>query len=96
MQNHPCTHLWVGWIKEKIPSNLTGESLKKYGPFWYTIEFDRACRSSGTRARCMDWHKKYHASMSANCTLNMWRYIQDSPERWQAWKTWRTSTNLCV
>lgn len=92
MQNHPCTHLWVGWIKEKIPSNLTGESLKKYGPFWYTIKFERACRSSGTRARCMDFCKKWYASSMCNVfgeTCDCWK---DFPER----KAWRTCTNLCT
>ena len=91
MQNHPCTHLWVGWIKEKIPSNLTGESLKKYGPHWYTIMFDRACRSSNTRARCIDWHKKHAASMHPCWVPKICGCVKDTPER----QAWRAATNLC-
>lgn len=91
MHNHPCTNLWVGWIKEKIPNNLTGESLAKYGPYWYTIMFDRACRSSGTRARCMDWRKKYAAKMIP-CPRPACGCVKDTPER----QAWRASTNVCI
>lgn len=92
MHNHPCTNLWVGWIKEKIPSNLTGEFLVKYGPYWYTIMFERACRSSNTRARCMDWHKKHHASMRPCWVPKICGCVKDTPER----QTWRAATNLCI
>lgn len=91
MYNHPCINLWVGWIKEKIPSNLTGESLKKYGPFWYTIMFERACRSSNTRARCMDWHRKRYVSRRPCLPPNACVCVKDTPER----QAWRTSTNSC-
>lgn len=91
MQNHPCTNLWVGWLKGKFPSNLTGESLKKYGPFWYTIEFDRACRNAGPLTRCMDWHKNYHVSKDPCWAPETCGCRPDTPAR----QAWRASTNPC-
>ncbi len=91
MQKHPCTHLWVGWIKEKIPSNLTGESLAKYGPYFYTIEFDRSCRSSNVRERCMGFRKKYHVSMRPCRSPETCGCRKDTPQR----RAWRASTNPC-
>lgn len=90
MHNHPCTHLWVGEIKHKYP--MVREIFRvKYGNYYYTIDAERSCRSSGTRARCMDWHKKHAARMKLCRSLATCGCVKDTPER----QAWRSSINLC-
>lgn len=90
MHNHPCTHLWVGEIKHKYP--VIGDIFRaKYGDFYHTIESERACRSSNTRARCMSWYMKYIASQKPCRSPATCGCRQDTPER----QAWRASTNLC-
>jgi hypothetical protein len=90
MQNRPCTHLWVGEIKSKYPT-LDEQFRSKYGDYFYTIEFERSCRQAGPLTRCMDWHKKYHASSRPCRTPETCGCRQDTPER----KAWQAATNLC-